>query len=67
MSDSAAFDRQARALEGIERHAHDMVKIFTDISKTLDSFHETVKETLDALDSSKKATDVEGNDTKGGN
>jgi len=66
MSDSAAFERQARALEGIERHAHDMVKFLTDISKTLESFLGTLDEALDMLASSKKIADVEENDTKGG-
>jgi t-SNARE complex subunit (syntaxin) len=57
MSDSAAFDRQARALEGIERHTHELVKIFADMSGILVEFHETLKAIDDKLEKNKEVTE----------
>lgn len=49
MSDSAAFERQARALEGIERNTHELVKIFGDIGGTLADLRQEFKDVGEAV------------------
>lgn len=46
----AAQDRQARALEGIERHAHVMSKDLSDISNLMVEFRAILQEAMDAFD-----------------
>lgn len=47
---SSDQERQARALEGIERNTHEMVKVLVDLSKGIVDLHETFKEAADAVE-----------------
>lgn len=40
-------DRQARALEGIARNVHELVKIFTDISDAMTDLAVIIKDSLE--------------------
>jgi len=52
----AAQDRQARALEGIERHAHVMSKDLSDISNLMVEFRAILQEAMDACDKFNQST-----------
>jgi hypothetical protein len=52
----AAQDRQARALEGIERHAHVMSKDLSDISNLMVEFRAILQEAMDAFDKFNQST-----------
>ena len=59
---SAAQDRMARALEGIERNTYTMSKDISDISDTLIELRAVIQEGLDAFDKThtqKEVTDAD--------
>lgn len=49
MSDSAAFERQARALEGIERNSHEIMKVLADISGVLVEMRDEFKDVSELI------------------
>lgn len=59
MPDAAALDRQARALEGIERHGHDLVKIFTDIGNAMTDIAVILKEAYENKETNSTKKDGE--------